>query len=76
MTSTIEENRRIALRLLEELFEGNLDAAEELVHPEFVNHEAPPGHPQGPEGLKDPGFRTGGRCATRRPSTGPSRSGS
>jgi predicted ester cyclase len=24
-----------------------------LVHPEFVNHEAPPGNPQGPEGLKE-----------------------
>jgi predicted ester cyclase len=53
MTSTIEENKQTARRLLEELFEkGNLDATEELVHQEFVNHEAPPGHPQGPEGLK------------------------
>jgi predicted ester cyclase len=53
MSSATEQNIQIARRLLEELFEeGNLDAAEELVHPEFVNHEAPPGHPQGPEGLK------------------------
>jgi predicted ester cyclase len=53
MTSATEENTRIARRLLKELFEdGNLDAADELAHPQFVNHEAPPGHPQGPEGLK------------------------
>jgi predicted ester cyclase len=49
-----EENKRITRRVLEELFEeGNLDAAEELIHPEFVNHEAPPDNPQGPEGLKE-----------------------
>lgn len=49
-----EEIKRIAPRVLEELFEnGNLDAADELIHPDFVNHEAPPGNPQGPEGLKD-----------------------
>jgi predicted SnoaL-like aldol condensation-catalyzing enzyme len=49
-----EENKRIARRVLEELFEeGNLDAADELIHPEFVNHEAPPDNPQGPERLKE-----------------------
>jgi predicted ester cyclase len=47
-------NKQITRRVLEELFEnGNLDAAEELVHPDFVNHEAPPGNPQGPAGLKE-----------------------
>jgi hypothetical protein len=36
-----------------ELFaEGNLDAADELIHADFINHELPPGNPQGPEGLK------------------------
>jgi predicted ester cyclase len=45
---------RLTRTLLAELFErGNLDAAEELVHPEFVNHEAPPDNPQGREGLKE-----------------------
>ena len=40
--------------MLEELFEkGNLEATDELIHPEFVNHEAPPDNPQGPEGLKE-----------------------
>ncbi len=49
-----EENKRIARAVLEELFEkGNLNAAGELIHPDFVNHEAPPGNPQGPEGLKE-----------------------
>ena len=49
-----DANKRIARRLLEELFEhGNLAAADELVHPDFVNHEAPPDNPQGPEGLKE-----------------------
>lgn len=49
-----DANKRIARRLLEELFErGNLAAADELVHPDFVNHEAPPENPQGPAGLKE-----------------------
>ena len=48
------QNKQIARRVLKELFEnGNLDAADELIHPDFVNHEAPPGNPQGPEGLKE-----------------------
>jgi predicted ester cyclase len=47
-------NTEITRRLLEEMFErGNLDAAGELVHPDFVNNEAPPGSPQGPEGLRE-----------------------
>lgn len=49
-----DQNKQPAHRVLEEMFEkGNLDAADELVHPEFVNHEAPAGSPQGPEGLKE-----------------------
>jgi predicted SnoaL-like aldol condensation-catalyzing enzyme len=49
-----EENKRIARQVLEELFEkGNLDAADELIHPDSVNHEAPSNNPQGPEGLKE-----------------------
>lgn len=49
-----DENKRIARRVLSELFEkGNMAAADQLVHPDFVNHEAPPGNPQGPEGLKE-----------------------
>jgi predicted ester cyclase len=49
-----EQNKAIVRRVLEELFErGNLGAADDVIHPEFVNHEAPPGNPQGPEGLKE-----------------------
>lgn len=49
-----DENKRIARRVLDELFEkGNLEATEELIHPNFVNHEASPDNPQGPEGLKE-----------------------
>ena len=49
-----DQNKRLTQRVLEEMFEkGNLEAADELVHPEFVNHEAPSGSPQGPEGLKE-----------------------
>ena len=44
-----EENKRITRRVLDELFErGDLDAADELIHPDFINHEAPPDNPQGP----------------------------
>jgi len=47
-------NTEITRRLLEEIFEkGNLEAAEELIHPEFVNHEAPPDNPQGRDGLRE-----------------------
>jgi predicted ester cyclase len=49
-----EQNTQITRRVLEELFEkGNLDVTEELIHPDFVNHEAPPDNPQGPDGLKE-----------------------
>jgi predicted ester cyclase len=48
------ENKRIPPKVLEELFEKeNLAAADELIHPRFVNHEASPDNPQGPEGLKE-----------------------
>jgi len=49
-----QENKQIARRVLVDLFEkGNLEAAGELINPDFVNHEAPPDNPQGPEGLKE-----------------------
>jgi predicted ester cyclase len=49
-----EKNKRITRRVLDELFDkGDMDAADELIHPDFVNHEAPPNNPQGPEGLKE-----------------------
>ena len=46
-------NTQITRRLLEDVFEhGKLQAVDELVHPNFINHEAPEGSPQGPDGLK------------------------
>ena len=49
-----DENKRITRRVLDELFDkGNLAAADELIHPDFVNHEAPPANPPGPDGLKE-----------------------
>jgi predicted ester cyclase len=49
-----EQNKQVVRRVLDELFDkGDLDAADELIHPDFVNHEAPPNNPQGPEGLKE-----------------------
>jgi predicted ester cyclase len=51
---TAEQNKQVTRKVLEELFEmGNFEAADDLIHPEFVNHEAPPDNPQGPEGLKE-----------------------
>ena len=48
------DNTRITRAVLKELFEdGNLEAAETLVHPRFINHEAPPDNPQGRDGLKE-----------------------
>jgi ketosteroid isomerase-like protein len=49
-----EQNKQVVRRVLDELFDkGDLDATDELIHPDFVNHEAPPDNPQGPEGLKE-----------------------
>jgi predicted ester cyclase len=49
-----EQNKQVVRRVLDELFDkGDLDAADELIHPDFVNHEAPADNPQGPEGLKE-----------------------
>ena len=49
-----EENKVTARRFYEELFnQGNLDAAEEIVTPDFVIHDPNiPEEPRGPEGLK------------------------
>jgi predicted ester cyclase len=52
--SQTDENKRITKRLLDEIFDaGNFDVMDELVHPQFVNHEAPPDNPQGREGLRE-----------------------
>jgi predicted ester cyclase len=55
MTMTMsEQNKRLARRALEEIYaKGNFELANELVHPDFVDHE--PAHreqPTGPESVK------------------------
>jgi predicted ester cyclase len=49
-----EDNKRLVRRALEEIYaKGNLELADELVHPDFVDHEpAHPEQPTGPESVK------------------------
>jgi predicted ester cyclase len=51
---TPEDNKRLARRALEEIYErAHVDLADELVHPEFADHEpAHPDHPLGPDAVK------------------------
>jgi predicted ester cyclase len=50
---TAEENKRAFRRTYDELLnQGNLAVADEVISPDFVNHEAPPGHNQGPESMR------------------------
>ena len=49
-----EENKALARRVLEEMFnKGNLDVADKLLAPDYVNHDAAmPEDVHGPEGFK------------------------
>ena len=49
-----EDNKRLVRRALEEIYtNGAFELAEELVHPDFVDHEpAHPEQPTGPESVK------------------------
>jgi predicted ester cyclase len=49
-----EASKRLARRALEEIYaRGDLALADELIHPEFADHEpAHPGGPRGPESVK------------------------
>jgi predicted ester cyclase len=49
-----ERNKQLVRRALEELYaNGNLELANELVHPDFVDHEpAHPDQPTGPESVR------------------------
>jgi steroid delta-isomerase-like uncharacterized protein len=49
-----DENKQVVLRFYEELWNrGNLDAADELVAPDYVRHDLRPGDaPPGPAGQK------------------------
>jgi predicted ester cyclase len=46
------ENKQVTRELLAVFEHGRLEMIDELVDADFVNHEAPPGSPQGREGLK------------------------
>ena len=50
---SVEENKAPFRRTYEKLLNsGDLSVAEQLVAPDFVNHEAPPGRDRGPESLR------------------------
>ena len=51
--STTEENKAQFRLVYEELLNGgNLEVAEELVAPDFFDHEAHPGQNSGPESMR------------------------
>ena len=52
--TTGEHNKRLVRRALEEIYaKGDLELANELIHPDFVDHEpAHPEQPTGPESVK------------------------
>jgi len=53
MSTTEAENKAQFRRVYEEIFnQGNLAVAEELLAPDFLNHEAPPGRDRGPESMR------------------------
>jgi len=48
-----ETHKQSVRRTFEGLFSrGDLSLADEVVSPDFVNHDAPPGTPAGPEGMR------------------------
>jgi predicted ester cyclase len=50
---TTEENKAQFRRMIEELFNrGNLDVTDDLVAPDYTNHEAPPNQNRGPESMR------------------------
>ena len=54
-----ETNKRLALRWLEAIWTGALDApadggvVEQLIHPDFCNHEVAADRPGGPDGFRE-----------------------
>ena len=50
---SIDDNRAVTQRFYEEVWnKGDLDAVDDLMTSDFVDHAAPPGFPSGPEGAK------------------------
>ena len=53
MSSTASENKALFRRTYEEFFNQRNDSiADELVAPDFINHDAPPGRNRGPESMR------------------------
>jgi SnoaL-like polyketide cyclase len=49
----VERNNGPVRRLYEEpFFKWNLAVTDELISPDFIGHEMPPGMPRGPEGIR------------------------
>jgi len=50
-----DDNKRLARRALEEIYaKGDLELVEELVHPDFADHDpAHPDQPRGPESVRE-----------------------
>jgi predicted SnoaL-like aldol condensation-catalyzing enzyme len=46
------DHKEIARSYFQRVGSGDLDAVDELVTSDFVDHDAPPGTPQGPEAAK------------------------
>jgi steroid delta-isomerase-like uncharacterized protein len=50
---SVDANRAVTQRFYEEVWNnGNLDAVDDIMTGNFVDHAAPPGFPSGPEGAK------------------------
>ncbi len=53
MSTTAAENKATVQHLYEQLFnQGNLSVADEVIAPDFINHNAPPGSNRGPESMR------------------------
>jgi predicted ester cyclase len=53
MTEQEKQNKEVVLRFNKEVLEsGNIDAINEIIHPDFINHTAP-GSAPGPQGIID-----------------------
>ncbi len=53
MSTTEAENKATVQHLYEQLFnQGNLSVTDEVIAPDFINHNAPPGSNRGPESMR------------------------
>ena len=49
----VDDNKQVCVRINQEVFgKGRIELAEELLTPDFIEHEGPPGTPRGPEAVK------------------------